>query len=387
MVKVGIAAGYMTKFAEHWQRSLKDLAAESVVGLFEEAENITPDRIGITIVGNMASGQLIGQEHLGPLVVDHGGLLPAAGVKVEAAGASGALALRTGYLYIKSGLYDVALVVGVEKMTDQTRSAKITSVLSSASDQEWELQTGLTFAGSYALMTKAHFEKYGTNKRHIAAVSAKNHANAVYNAKAQFRRAFTIDQVVGAAMVADPLGLLDCSPASDGAAAVLLCSEKVINEITDTPVWITGSGHASDSLSLAQRENLHSMKATRLAGKQAYEQAGVEPDAIRVAEMHDNFSITEILGIEDLGFFLPGQGGPATLDGETQIGGKVTTNPSGGLKALGHPLGATGVAQAVEIFKQLRREVEPQRQADAEIGLTHSIGGTGSTAIVHVYQR
>ncbi|MHA2298175.1 MAG: thiolase domain-containing protein [Candidatus Hodarchaeales archaeon] len=387
MVKVGIAAAYMTKFGEHWQRSLKDLAAESIVELLEGTEIAVPGKIGAVIVGNMASGQLIGQEHLGSLVVDHGGLSPVAGMKVEAAGASGALAIRTAYLYIKSGLYDVVLVVGVEKMTDQTRSAKITSVLSSAGDQEWELQTGLTFVGSYALMAKAHFAKYGTNKRHIAAVSAKNHANAVYNAKAQFRRAFEIDQIVNAAMVSEPLGLLDCSPASDGAAAVLLCSEDAIKEITDAPVWITGSGHASDSLSLVQRDNLHSMKATRLAAKQAYEQAGVEPDQIKVAEMHDNFSITEIIGIEDLGFFLPGKGGPATLDGETKIGGTVSTNPSGGLKALGHPLGATGVAQAVEIFKQLRNEVEPQRQVDSEVGLTHSIGGTGSTAIVHIYRR
>lgn len=388
MDKVGITAAYMTKFGEHWQRSLKDLAADSIAGLIDSAgDTFQPKDIDAVIVGNMASGQLIGQEHIGALVVDHGSLLPVAGMKVEAGGASGSLAIRTAYSYIKSGLYSNIAVVGVEKMTDQTSSSKITSVLSSAADQEWELQTGLTFAAAYALMAKAHFRKYSTDKRHLGAVSAKNHANAVYNAKAQFRRSFTIDQVVGAASVAEPLGLLDCSPASDGAAAILLSNEINARKITDSPVWITGTGHATDHLSLVQRENLYSMSAAREAAKQAYSQSGIKAEDVQIAEVHDNFTITEIIGIEDLGFFPAGKGGEATLNGETRIGGKVSVNTSGGLKARGHPIGATGVAQAIEIFQQLRQEVEPQRQVDAEIGVSHSIGGTGSTAIVHVYQR
>ena len=274
-------------------------------------------------------------------------------------------------------------------MTDQTESATLTSIISSALDAEWEALQGQTLAGAFALIAKAHMREYGTTNRMLAAVSAKNHTNAVYNRMAQIRRAFTIDQILESGYVAEPLTLLDTAPSSDGASALIMTKESLAKRFTDTPVYINGSGQSSDTIALHVRAKLYLSIATKQAADQAYKMANnITPSQIKVAEVHDSFSINEILAIEDLGFFPEGKGGPATLDNETALGSdKVVINPSGGLKALGHPLGATGVAQAVEIYQQLRDTVEKERATHAEYGLTQSVAGTGSNVIVHIYTK
>ena len=231
--------------------------------------------------------------------------------------------------------------------------------------------------------------EYGTTNRMLAAVSAKNHANAVYNRMAQFRRAFTIDQILESGFVAEPQTLLDTAPSSDGAAALIMTKESIAKRFTDTPVFISGSGQSSDTIALHDRAKLYISNDTKLAAEQAYKMANnIKPSQIKVAEVHDSFSICEILAIEDLGFFPEGKGGPATLENETSLGSdKIVVNASCGLKALGHPLGATGVAQAVEIYHQLRNTVEKERATNAEYGLTQSVAGTGSNVIVHIYSK
>ena len=386
--RVAMVAAAMTKFGEHWDTSLRSLASQAIVSAMNSVDKgMSIQDIQGLVVGNAASEVLNNQGNLASLIADHAGLKGVSSLRVEAADASGGVALRTGFLLVKSGIVETVLVCGVEKMTDQTEAATLTSVISDGSlDAEWETLMGQTLAGSYAMIAKAHFKQYGTTRRMMAAVSAKNHSNATYNRMAQFRRAFTIDQVLKSSFVAEPITLLDSAPSSDGAAAVVLTSNP--SKFTDSPVFIDGSGQSSDTVSLHNRDNMARFMATKRASEQAYKMANVKPKDVQVAEVHDSYSIGEIIAIEDLGFFPEGQGGPATLDGETNIGSdQVVVNPSGGLKALGHPLGATGVAQAVEIFYQLRNSVEKERQTGAEIGLTQSVAGIGSNVVVHVYRK
>ncbi|MHA1992306.1 MAG: thiolase domain-containing protein [Candidatus Hodarchaeales archaeon] len=387
--RVAIVSANMTKFGEHWDSSLRSLASQAIFGAINSVEKgITLKDISGLVVANAGSDSLNGQNNLASLIADHSGLQGISASRVEAADASGGLAIRNAFFMIKSGLIDTVLVCGVEKMTDQTEAATLTSIIASSLDSEWEVLQGQTLAGAYAMIAKAHFRQYGTTNRMMAAVSAKNHSNATYNRMAQFRRAFTVDQVLKASYVADPITLLDTAPSSDGAAAIILTKESLAKKFTDSPVYIEGSGQATDTVSLHDRKNLARFNATKLASQQAYSMSKIKPAEIKVAEVHDSFSIGEILAIEDLGFFPEGKGGPATLDNETAIGSdKVVVNPSGGLKALGHPLGATGVAQAVEIFHQLRNTVEKERQSNAEYGLTQSVGGIGSTVAVHIYNK
>ncbi|OLS27524.1 MAG: 3-ketoacyl-CoA thiolase [Candidatus Heimdallarchaeota archaeon LC_3] len=387
--RVAIVSASMTKFGEHWQTSLRSLASQAIFGAIDSVENgISLKDISGLVVGNASSDSLNNQNNLASLIADHSGLKGISAIRVESSDASGGAAIRSAFFMIKSGLINTVLVCGVEKMTDQTEAASLTSIISNSLDSEWEALQGQTLAGAYALIAKAHFRKYGTTNRMMAAVSAKNHSNATYNRMAQFRRAFTIDQILSASFVADPITLLDTAPSSDGAAAVILTKESIAKKFTDSPVFIEGSGQATDTISVHDRKTLERFNATKLAGEQAFKMSNINQADIKVAEVHDSFSIGEILAIEDLGFFPEGKGGPATLDNETAIGSdKVVVNPSGGLKAMGHPLGATGVAQAVEIYHQLRNTVEKERQTNADFGLTQSVGGIGSTVAVHVYSK
>jgi len=237
------------------------------------------------------------------------------------------------------------------------------------------------------MMARRHMHEYGTRREHLAAVAVKNHKNGSLNPNAQFQREITMETVLQAPWVAEPLGLFDCAPLSDGAAAVVLCAMERARSFTDAPIRILGSGQASDFLALHDRRSLTAMDATTEAGARALKQAKLAPKDVQVAEVHDNFTITEILAIEDLGFVEKGKGGPATLDGVTALNGKVSVNPSGGLKARGQPVGATGVAQAVEIVRQLRGEAGKRQVVGAKHGLTHTLGGTGATAVVHIFGR
>ena len=376
-----------TEFGELWDRSFRDLGIEAGLKAIQDAK-IASEDIDAIYIGNMSAGKFIDQEHVSALVADYSGLadrhLPT--VRVEGGGACGAIALMQARLAIASGMYDIVVVGGAEKMTD-VGDVQAAEILSSTADQEWESVFGATFAGLYAMMARRHMHEFGTTREHLAAVAVKNHKNGSLNPEAQFRREVTLDTVLHSPMVADPLGLFDCAPLSDGAAAVILCAADRARKFTDAPVLLKGSGQASDYLALHDRRDLTTMDATVVAGKRAFQEAKLEPKDIQVAEVHDNFTISEILAIEDLRFIEKGKGGPATADGVTALNGKISVNTSGGLKARGQPVGATGVAQAVEIVRQLRGDVGKRQVVGARRGLTHTLGGTGATAVVHIFER
>ncbi len=385
MRDVAIVGVGLTKFGERWNSGLKELMAEAGIVALEDA-HITSHDVEMLYGGTMASGRFSGQEHVAALMADQLGFKNIPAVRIENACASGGSALRQGYIAVASGIHDVVVVGGVEKMTDVT-SSEASTALGGAGDQEWELFQGITFPGLYALMAKRHMFEYGTTQEMMAAVSVKNHENAVNNKYAQFRKKITIDEVLKSKMVSDPLKLLDCSPISDGAAAVVLVPLEKARKYNETPIKIVASAQATDTLRLAERDSLTEVKATKIAAQKAYEQAKVKPKDIDVVEVHDCFTIAEILAMEDLGFYPKGKAGPAVLNGETALNSKLSVNTSGGLKGCGHPVGATGVKQAVEIVWQLRGEAKERQVKDAEIGMTHNVGGSGSTAVVHIYKR
>lgn len=380
MREVAIVAAGMTPFGELWTRSLRDLFVEAAAEALEAAG---VDRVESIYVGNMSGGQFVGQEHLGALVADQLGMAGAAATRVESACASGGVALRLAFLEVASGASDLVLAAGVEKMTD---GADVSAVLATAADQELESYHGITFPGLYAMIARAHMTAYGTTEEDLAWVSVKNHRHGAKNPRAQFRREITVEDVMASALVAEPLRLLHCSPVSDGAAAVLLCPLDEARAYTDRPVKIVGSGFATSSLALADRRDPAVLDAVELAGQRAYRMAGVGPREIQVAEVHDCFSIAEICCIEALGFVERGRGGAAARDGFTALGGCIPVNTSGGLKAKGHPVGATGIAQAIEIFQQLRGEAGERQVANAHTGLTQTMGGSGASSVVHIFQ-
>ncbi len=384
MRDVAIIGIGMPKWGELWETSLRDLLAETALLAMADAGI---DKVDAMYIGNMTSGLFTDQEHLGSIGPDFAGICPTPGTRVESACASGGVALRAGFLHVASGLSDIVMVAGVEKMTD-VDGAKATFALATAADQEYEVYNGVTFPGLYALMANHHMHKYGTTRDQMAQVAVKNHFYGAKNPLAQFRMELTIDQVKNAVMVSDPLTILDCSPITDGAAAVILCSLDKAKSLTKKrPVKITGTGHASDTIQLAHRDDLSYLQSTEIAAQQAYKMANRKPTDINFAEVHDCFTIAEIMVIEALGFVERGKGGPATANGMTSLEGKIPVNISGGLKAKGHPVGATGVGQIVELVKQIRGEADPGRQIkNANIGLAQNMGGSGSSSVVHILE-
>ena len=386
MRDVAIIGIGMTEFGELWEKSFRELVAEAGVMAIMDA-GIEGEEIDAMYIGGMSSGMFVGQEHVGPLAVEVAGLedlhIPA--TRVEGACASGGIALHQGYISVASGMYDIVVVGGAEKMTD-VAGGSATNILASASDREWEAFFGATFPGLYALMATYHMHKYGTTPEQLASVAVKNHYNGSMNPKAQFKRKITVEDVLKSPLVADPLHLLDCSPVSDGAAAAILAPVEVAKKYTDKLVRIKASAMACDTLSLHGRERFDALPAAIHAAKKAYEKAGVGPKDIDLAEVHDCFTIAEIIAIEDLGFVERGRGGPATEEGITSLHGEIPVNTSGGLKSKGHPVGATGIAQLNEIVLQLRGEAGERQVKDAQIGLTHNVGGSGGTAVVNIME-
>ncbi len=380
MTRVAVIGAGCTKLDEHWDKSLRDLSTEAGVLALKDA-GLEGKDIQALYIGNMSAGRFIGQEHLAALTVDHAGLTPIPATRCEAACASGALAFRKACMAIKSGEYDIVVAAGAEKMTDIKGTSAI-STLMGAGDQEWESAVGLTFVGLYALMTNAYMREFGLTREELALVPVKNHKHGLNNPYAQFNKEITVQDVLNSPLIADPLRLLDCSPITDGAAAVILASERAARKF-DNPVWVLGSGQASDTLALHSRASLTEMLAARVASRKAYEQAGLGPDKIDVAEVHDCFSIAEVLAYEDLGFANKGEARKLLINNETAIGGRIPVNTDGGLK-LGHPVGATGIKQIIEIVKQLRGRAVTQVK-DAKTGLTHNVGGSGATALVHIF--
>jgi acetyl-CoA C-acetyltransferase len=387
MRSVSVIGVGCTKFGERWDVSLRDMIAEAGVMAIENAE-IAGEQIDALFVGNMSGGRFIEQEHIGALIADCAGLsrLHIPSTRVEAACASGGLALRQGVLAVASGYHDIVIAAGVEKMTDVS-SGTAADALAAAADREWECFFGATFPALYAMMAKLHMRRYGTTHDHMAQVAVKNHHHACMNPVAQYHMEIDISDVDKSPMVADPLHVLDCSPISDGAAAVVLAPTEMAKSLADTPIRIVGSAQASDTLALHDRRDLTTLDATVHAGRAAFSQAGIEPRQVDVAEVHDCFTIAEILAIEDLGLVAKGRGGNATEEGLTALGSSLPVNTSGGLKACGHPVGATGIKQAYEIVLQLRGEAGKRQVDDAEIGLTHNVGGSGGTALVHIFTR
>ncbi|MBI3385416.1 thiolase domain-containing protein [Candidatus Gottesmanbacteria bacterium] len=379
-MNIQILGAATTKFGEHWHKSLRDLIREACLETVKDA-GIKNDKIEAVYIGNMLSGILSGQEQLGPMVAEELGLrVPA--IRIEAACASGGLAMHEAISSIESGKYETVLVVGAEKMTDRPQEMVAMALMAAGSDAE--RQSGATFPALYALMARAHMEKYGTTEKQLAAVAVKNHYHASLNGKAHYPFPIKSEQVLASSKIADPLKLLDCSGISDGASAVIITSKlKIKNE--KLKIRIIACEVATDTLGLAQRESLTQLKATKIAGQKAYQRAGVRPKDIDVAELHDCFTIAEIIALEDLGFYQKGEAGPQVLKGATKLGAKgLITNTSGGLKACGHPVGATGVKQIVEITKQLRGEGEKKQVEGAKVGLCHNVGGTGATAVVTI---
>lgn len=376
-----------TRFGERWDSSLRDLVVETGIAAIEDA-GVTGETIDALYVGNMSGGRFVEQEHIGALIADYAGLsrLHIPSTRVEAACASGGLALREAFLAVASGYADIVIAAGVEKMTDVS-SGVAADALAAAADREWECFFGATFPALYAMIARLHMRRYGTTREQLAQVAVKNHHHGHMNPIAQYHTEIKIEDVVSSPLVADPLRVLDCSPITDGAAAVVLAPSDIASRYCDTPIRILASAQASDSLALHDRRDITTLDATVYAAKKAFAQARLTPEDIDVAEVHDCFTIGEILAIEDLGFFPKGEGGAATEEGRTSIGGDVAVNTSGGLKACGHPVGATGIKQAYEIVLQLRGEAGKRQVEDAEVGLTHNVGGSGGTALVHILSR
>lgn len=383
MRDVAIIGVSQTKFGELWDISFRDLISEAGLKAIEDA-NIEGADLEAMFVGNMSAGLFVQQEHIASLIVDHTGLTPLPCARVEAACASGGLALRNGIMAVASGYHDVVISAGVEKMTDVVDP---TPAIATASDQEWEAQQGVTFPSLYAMMARRHMHEYGTTREQLAMMSVINHKNGALNPLAQFPMEITVDQVLNSSLVADPLRLLDCSPVTDGAAAVILCPAEEARKYTDTPVYVKASAQASGTIALHDRKDITTIDATVHAAKTAYNMAKMEPKDIQAVEVHDCFSINGLLAIEDLGFVKKGQAGPAIEDGVTERDGRIPVNPSGGLKSRGHPLGATGIAQTAEIVWQLRGEAGKRQIDGIEVGMTHNIGGTGGTAAVHIFSN
>jgi acetyl-CoA C-acetyltransferase len=381
MRDVAIVATGMTAFGELWQSSLRDLFVDAALEALDTVGRPRPDSI---YVGNMSGGQFVGQEHLGPLMADALGLAGIAATRVESACASGGAAIRTAFYEVASGASDLVLVVGVEKMND---GSDVTDVLASAADQETEVYHGITFPGLYAMIARAHMERHGTTEGDLAAVAVKNHRHGAMNPKAQFRGEITLEQVMTSSMVAEPLRLLHCSPVSDGAAAVLLCPLTRAKEFTDKPVLIRGSGMATSSMALAHRGDPSYLDAVGAAAGRAYEAAGVSPSDLDLAEVHDCFTIAELCVLEAACLAERGEAAALTRAGETTLGGRLPINTSGGLKAKGHPVGATGVAQVIELVEQLRGEAGDRQVSDATLGMAQNMGGSGASSVVHILER
>ena len=387
MVDVAMVGAGQTKFGNH-PLGLKGMWSEAVEKAFSSVDNdCSPSMVEEAFIGSIAfGGSQLG--NTAALLTEHSGMDGVSVRRVENACASSGFALRDAWMTIKSGQADIVVAGGIEKMNDLSAERK-RYWLGVSGDTEWERLAGLTFPGTYALTARRYFHEFESTHDDLVHVSVKNHMHGFDNEMAHLRKDVSFDKARSGAMVADPLTLYDCCPTSDGASAVILVADHLAHQFTDTPIWVKGSGSGSDKLALHDRPSLTQLRATQLASQKAYSLANLQPNQIDLAEVHDCFTIAEVLATEDLGFAGRGEGGIFARNGQGRRNeGDVTVNASGGLKSKGHPLGATGTGQAVEVFKQLRHQVEPTRQVrDAEIGLTHNVGGSGATCAVHIFGR
>jgi len=383
MRDVAIIGIGQTKVGEHWDLGLRHLALEALQAAMRDAG---VDRVDALYVGNMLSGELTGQEHLGALVADFAGLRGVEAVKIEAACGSGAAALRMGYVAVAGGLADTVLVVGVEKMTDYL-GPRVTSALAMAADADYEASQGLSFVAVNALLMRRYMYEYGYRKEDFAPFTVNAHANAVNNPYAMFHVRVTPEAYARARMIADPINLMDSSPVADGAAAVVLVPADRARRFSQVPVRIAASAVGTDAVALHDRRDPLVLEGAALSAHRAYQQAGIGPQDVDLFELHDAFSIMAALSLEAAGFAKRGEGVRLALDGEIGIHGRVPVATMGGLKARGHPVGATGVYQIVEVVQQLRGQAGANQVPDARIGMAQNIGGSGATVITHILER
>ena len=383
---VSIVSAGLSRFGKLEGLYAREIFAQAAEEAFNRCPNLDPKKdIKMLFVGHMGESYEH-QGHTGATVADWAGLLHIPATRTETACASSGAALRAGVFAVLSGMCDVVMVGGVEKMTHRT-TPEVTEYLAMASDFPFEQWHGITFPGLYALMATAHMHKYGTTEEHLAMVAVKNHHNGFLNPKAHMQREVTLEQALSSRVIAWPLKLYDCSLITDGASCLIITKPEIAKKYTDMPIQVIGSGQASDSIGIYERESLTSLIAAKIAARQAYEMAEVGPEDVDVAEVHDCFTIAEIIAYEDLGLCKPGEGGGFVESGKTRLNGKLPVNTSGGLKSKGHPVGATGTAQAYEIYLQLTEQAEKRQVKDARIGLAHNVGGSGATATVHIFRR
>ncbi len=405
---VSIVGAGMTRFHNklHIDKTGRELFVEAALDAAGSVDNGFNFRdANALFVGNFTSDVFEGQGHTAAVIADWLGINPTPAYRIEDACASSGAALNLGAITIASGMADVVIVGGVEKMSRLTTD-QVTDALALAADSSFETSVGFTFPSIYAAMASSYFKKYNTTWDQLAAVTIKNHRNCVLNPKAQFQsdimatgkkmgeksgRIFKDEMEFLRSdlnpVIASPLRLFDCCPVSDGAAAVILAADNVAGKYTDTPVKMIGMGQASDTIALHSRPDFTTLRAAVKASEDAYKMAGVTPKSIQVADVHDCFTIAEVIATEDLGFFPKGQGGKAAEEGKTALDGELPINPDGGLKAKGHPVGATGVAMAHEMFKQLRGQAGQRQINGAEVGLIHNVGAAGASVAVQIYRR
>ncbi len=380
MREVAIVGVGMTRFGELWESPLRNMFTEAALTAIDDAG---VDHIDSMYVGAMSSGLFVHQEHIASLLADYLGVAGIPSTRVESACASGGLAVRQAVIEVGAGVSDIVLAGGVEKMTDGVDAI---DALATAADQEYEAFHGITFPGLYAFIANAHMHRYGTTREQLADVAVKNHDHGSLNPKAQFPFKITREAVMNSTMVAWPLRLLDCSPVTDGAAAVIVTSMDVAEKLGRPIVKVLASGHATDGLALHSRTDPTTIPAVGRAAEIAFKQAGLTPEKIELAEVHDCFTIAELVVTEELGFVERGRSGEAVSSGETRLGGRIPVNTSGGLKAKGHPVGASGVAQIIEVVEQLRGSAGDRQVEGARIGLTQNMGGSGASCVVHILE-
>jgi acetyl-CoA C-acetyltransferase len=380
MRDVAIIGIGQTSIDEHWDKSLKELAGTAIFNALNDAQRETADAL---FIGNMLSGILSKQENLGALISDWIGLPGIEAHKVEAACSSGAAAFRAGLLAVSSEDVDSALVVGVEKMTESL-PIETTEALATAADADYESAQGLSFVAINALVMRLYLHTYGWKHADFAPFSINAHANAMYNPYARLHDKISEKDYISARMIADPINLLDASPTGDGAAAVFLVPADTLLTDNKRNIKVVGSASATDSIAIHNRKDPLWLSAAEISATKAYQQAGIKPQDIDFFELHDAFSIMSVLSLEACGFSKPGQAPILGLNGQITINGRIPISTRGGLKARGHPVGATGVYQIVEAVQQLRGEAESTQVTDAEIGMTQNIGGSGATIITHI---
>lgn len=389
MKPVAIVGAGQTNYGDFPDKGVKELFADAYRDMIASVDKgVDPGEIKAAYIGSLSAGSGFQLGQLPALLAGHVGLPNLATCRVESACATGSMALLWAVMAVGSGKHDLVMASGVEKMKDVS-SNRGKYWLGVSGDTEYERLAGSTFAGIYAIMAQRFMYEYSLERKYLSQVAVKNHKHGAQNPKAQFRTEIDLETALNGIPVAYPFNIWDCSSTTDGAAAVLVTTVERAKEFTDRPVLIVGTGSGGDYLALQDRDTLTSIKATRQAAQEAYREAGIGPDDIDFAEVHDCFTIAEILAYGDLGFCEKGKEFRLLEEGITSLGGKKPINASGGLKAKGHPIGATGIGMASEIFHQMRDEVQnPSRQIrNAEFALSHNVGGSGGTANVIIYKR